>query len=200
MNKFIHVGCGQKTKSSTTKGFNSDDWTEVRYDIDEAVEPDYIGSMTDMSVISSSSFDAVFSSHNIEHLYAHDVPIALGEFHRVLNDLGMLVLTCPDLKSVCELVAQDRLLEQAYLSPAGPITPLDILYGHRESMKRGNLYMAHKCGFTRKVLVATLQSAGFSSVISMSRGAPHFDLWAIATKAEQAEPDMRQLSNAHFPS
>ena len=200
MSKFIHVGCGQKTKSSTTKGFNSEDWTEVRYDIDESVKPDYIGSMTDMSVISSESFDAVFSSHNIEHLYAHDVPKALGEFYRILNELGMLVLTCPDLKSVCELVAQDRLTEQAYLSPAGPITPLDILYGHRESMKSGNLYMAHKCGFTQKVLVTTLQSAGFKSVVSRSRGAPYFDLWAIATKVEHTEHDMRQLSTSHFPS
>ena len=132
MKKFLHVGCGHKTKSSTTRSFNTESWSEVRYDIDESVKPDLVGSMTDLNVVESSSFDAIFSSHNIEHLYAHDVPIALGEFHRVLNDQGIVVLTCPDLKSVCELVAADRLTEQAYLSPMGPITPLDILYGHRD--------------------------------------------------------------------
>ena len=200
MKKFLHVGCGHKKKSSTTNGFNTKGWSEFRYDIDESVKPDYVGSMTDIGVISSGSFDAVFSSHNIEHLYAHEVPVALSEFYRILNDQGVAVLTCPDLKSVCELVAQDKLTEQAYLSPAGPITPLDILYGHRESMKKGNLYMSHKCGFTQKVLVASMQSVGFVSVVSKSRGAPYFDLWAVATKDERSEHDLRQLSIAHFPS
>jgi hypothetical protein len=46
----------------------------------------------------------------------------------------------------------------AYTAPAGPIAPLDILYGHRASMARGNLFMAHRCGFTQKVLTGTLQA------------------------------------------
>ena len=200
MKNFLHVGCGPKQKSATTNGFNSEDWSEIRYDIDESVDPDYVGSMTDMSVIEGGSVDAVFSSHNIEHLYPHEVAIALGEFSRVLNDDGMVVLTCPDLQSVCELVAQDKLTEPAYVSPAGPIAPLDILYGHRASMQKGNLYMAHKCGFTQKVLVASLKNVGFISVVSKGRGSPYFDLWAIATKIKKSEQELRDLSKEHFPS
>jgi hypothetical protein len=83
--------------------------------------------------------------------------VALAEFRRVLADDGFAVITCPDLQSVCELVAQDRLTEPAYTAPAGPIAPLDILYGHRAAMARGNLYMAHRCGFTSRVLAATLR-------------------------------------------
>jgi len=49
--KFLHVGCGPKTKTSTTRGFNSPDWEEIRFDIDEKVSPDIIGTMTDMSSV-----------------------------------------------------------------------------------------------------------------------------------------------------
>ena len=66
-------------------------------------------------------------------------------------------------------------------------------------MAQGNLYMAHRCGFTEKVLIATLQAAGFSAVVSRCRPAPFFDLWAIAKKGPADEAGMRALAAAHFP-
>jgi len=198
MNTFLHVGCGPKRKDRTTKGFNTPDWSEIRLDIDASVQPDVIGTMTDMSTVSSESVDAVFSSHNIEHLYPHEVPLALAEFLRVLKSDGIAVITCPDLKSVCALIAEDKLTEAAYTSPAGPIAPIDILYGLRSSMAQGNLYMAHRCGFTQKVLSATLQASGFKSVATMSRGHPFFDLWAVASKEELNEEKMQALAVEHM--
>ena len=44
--------------------------------------------MTDMPAVEDAYVDAVFSSHNIEHLYAHEVAEALSEFKRVLNEDG----------------------------------------------------------------------------------------------------------------
>ena len=196
MKTFLHVGCGPKRKEKTTAGFA--DWSELRFDIDESVQPDLVGTMTDMSSVLSESVDAVFSSHNIEHLYPHEVPVALSEFLRVLKSDGFAVITCPDLQSVCALIAEDKLTDAAYTSPAGPIAPLDILYGLRTSMANGNLYMAHRCGFTKKVLTATLQASGFKSVASMSRGHPYFDLWALATKAELNEEELLALAKTHF--
>ncbi|GFZ85550.1 generic methyltransferase [Elstera cyanobacteriorum] len=199
MPKFIHVGCGQKRKDRTTPGFNQPAWEEVRFDIDVNVQPDILGTMTDMAAVPSGSMNALFSSHNIEHLYPHEVPVALAEFRRVLAEDGFAVITCPDLKSVCALIAEDKLLEPAYDSPAGGIAPLDILYGHRPAMAAGNLYMAHRCGFTEKVLVGTLQAAGFASVASRSRPGPFFDLWAVASVAP-LEPDaLRALAVQHIP-
>ena len=196
----LHVGCGPKRKDKTTRGFNSPEWREVRLDIDPTVSPDIIGTMTDMSGVGSGSVDAIFSSHNIEHLYPHEVPVALGEFHRVLKPDGFVVITCPDLKSVCALIAEDKLTDAAYTSPAGPIAPLDILYGHRPAMAKGNLYMAHRCGFTEKVLRGTLQAAGFAAVGTLARGgAPFFDLWALASVSPRPEDDIRQLAASHFP-
>ena len=196
MKTFLHVGCGHKRKDNTTKALST--WNELRFDIDESVKPDLVGTMTDMSSVFSESVDAVFSSHNIEHLYPHEVPVALSEFLRVLKPDGFAVIACPDLQSVCALIAEDKLTDPAYTSPAGPIAPLDILYGLRTSMANGNLYMAHRCGFTKKVLTATLQASGFKSVASMSRGHPYFDLWALATKAELNEEELLASAKTHF--
>ena len=156
--------------------------------------------MTDMSAVPSGSVDAIFSSHNIEHLYPHEVPVALAEFKRVLNEDGFVVITCPDLKSVAALIAEDKLTVPAYTSPAGPITPLDILYGHRPQLAQGNLYMAHRCGFTQRVLDGTLRAAGFAAVATMARGfAPFFDLWALASVSARSEEIIRTLAGEHFP-
>lgn len=196
----LHIGCGPKRKNQTTAAFNTPDWHEIRLDIDPSVQPDVIGTMTDLSAVASESVDAIFSSHNIEHLYPHEVPLALEEFLRVLKPDGFFVVTCPDLKSVCALVAQDKLTDAAYTSPAGPIAPIDILYGHRPQMARGNLYMAHRSGFTQKVLDGTLRACGFRSVASLARGkAPYFDLWAVASKSPRSDDAMRTLALAHFP-
>ena len=196
----LHIGCGPKRKDKTTAAFNTPDWHEIRLDIDPSVQPDVIGTMTDLSAVASESVDAIFSSHNIEHLYPHEVPLALEEFLRVLKPDGFFVVTCPDLKSVCALVAQDKLTDAAYTSPAGPIAPIDILYGHRPQMARGNLYMAHRSGFTQKVLDGTLRACGFRSVASLARGkAPYFDLWAVASKSPRSDDAMRTLALAHFP-
>jgi hypothetical protein len=197
MKTFLHVGCGPKRKHQTTLGFVN--WDELRFDIDESVQPDLIGTMTDMSSVSSEFVEAIFSSHNIEHLYPHEVPVALTEFLRVLKHDGFAVITCPDLQSVCELIAQDKLIEPAYISPAGPIAPLDILYGHRPQIAQGNYFMAHKCGFTQRVLTALIQACGFKNVASVRRMAPYFDLWILATKSETDEDNLRKLARNHFP-
>jgi hypothetical protein len=74
--------------------------------------------------IPSESVDAVYSSHNIEHLYPHEVPLALVEFIRALNSDGFFVVTCQDLQSVCKLIAENKLTDAAYTSPAGPTPPI----------------------------------------------------------------------------
>jgi len=199
MNTLLHVGCGASNIKQTTPGFNDGSWSEIRIDINRLNRPDIIGSMTDMSLVHAESINAIFSSHNIEHLYTHEITIALAEFKRVLTSDGFCVITCPDLQSVCALVAQGKLLDPAYISPAGPIAPIDILFGHRASMAQGNLYMAHRTGFTEKTLSASLHEAGFMTVATMKR--PNcFDLWALATKSAVSQEQMKKLATAHFPS
>lgn len=200
MKTFLHVGCGPKSKSGTTRGFATEQWQELRFDIDESVNPDILGTMTDMSQVKDASVDALFSSHNIEHLYPHEVPVALAEFKRVLKPGGFVIITCPDLQSVCALVAEDKLTDEAYMSPAGPIAPIDILYGHRPAMANGNVFMAHRCGFTKKVLTGSLQAAGFDMVLPIQRAHPAYDLWAVAALAPITEQEVVEIANQHFPT
>jgi SAM-dependent methyltransferase len=204
MKTFLHVGCGPVRLDPTTqlpirpKGFDVSEWNELRLDINPQVQPDVVGTMTDMSAVAAGSVDAVYSSHNIEHLYPHEVSVALAEFKRVLRPNGLAVITCPDLQSVCALVAEDKLTEAAYVSPAGSIAPLDILYGHRTAMRAGNVFMAHRCGFTLNVLLATLQSAGFAKVVG-NRRPQVFDLWALASVADLSDDLIRTEAVKFFP-
>ena len=194
--KLLNVGCGPQGRQHGFLGFK--DWQEVRLDIDPSVQPDVLGTMTDMSAVATASIDAIVSSHNIEHLYPHEVPQALAEFVRVLKDDGLLLITCPDLQSVCERVARGELASPLYNSDAGPIAALDVLYGHREAMAAGNLFMAHRCGFTLEVLANTLQACGFARTVGLVRPAA-FDLWMLASKQVLSDDAIRDLARQHLP-
>ncbi len=194
----LHVGCGHLRKQHTVPGFFGDVWREVRLDADASVAPDVVASMTQMPQVPDGTVDAIFSSHNIEHLYPHEVPVALTEFFRVLKPDGFLVLTCPDLQSLCRLVVDDKLDEPAYISGAGPIAPLDVLYGLRSSMAAGNLYMAHRCGFTLRTLMEAVRVAGFKGRFGAQRAAS-FDLWLLAHKEALTAEDLSQRARDFLP-
>jgi len=129
-----------------------------------------------MTAVGDSSVDAVWSSHNLEHLYSHQVATALAEFYRVLKPGGFVLLTMPDLQQVAELIAQGRLEDTAYVSPAGPIAPLDMVYGFRQAVAQGNFFMSHKTGFTAGTLGQKLAQAGFAN-IRVER--ENFALWGV---------------------
>ena len=193
MNKqLLHVGCGKNTKQGL-KGFEN--WSELRFDIDPKVNPDIIGSVVDLNGIEDASVDAVFSQHNIEHLYPHEVVPSLTNFARVLKADGFAIINCPDLQSVCEAILKNGLLETVYTSPAGDIAPIDILYGHRASLFN-NPHMAHKCGFTAPVLAGCLNDAGFSYIYG---GRHSYDLWLMAFKHPPSAERVQQLAVDHLP-
>jgi SAM-dependent methyltransferase len=177
----LNVGCGYPLNQRLHPHFQGPQWRELRLDIDPAVRPDIVCSMTDMAPLADASVDAVWSSHNLEHLYRHEVALALREFLRVLKPGGLLLLTLPDLQRVAEMVAADGLETEAYRSASGPITPLDMIFGHGASLAQGHLFMAHKTGFTVTTLDHALQAVGFVGV--QARRGDAFDLWAVAYKS-----------------
>ena len=193
MKTFLHVGCGDYTKSQT-KGFNNDNWKEIRLDIDSAVKPDVVGSSTDMSLIETASVDAVYSSYNLDHIYPHEVPIALKEFYRVLNVDGIAIVRCPDIQTVCEKIAQDKLLEVLYESDAGPIYPIDVIYGHRWYIKNGNEYMAKKVGFTYSALDASFAEAGFKTRYGGRMPFSGGELNIVAFKQKIPEKEVKKIA------
>lgn len=182
----LHVGCGPRTAAGLHSVFVESEWQEVRLDIDPDAEPDIVASLTDMRAVPAMSVDAVYSSHNLEHLFPHQVAIALKEFHRVLRSDGVALITLPDLQGVAELVAANKLDDVAYMSPAGPIAAHDMLYGERNSIAEGNEFMAHRTGFTTRTLYRTLRVAGFECVL-IQRDKAGYALWATAYKQQAAQ-------------
>ena len=160
MKTLLHVGCAS-LNISDLKGFDNDKWAEIRFDIDKNRNPDIIGTIVDLSLVETGSVDAVYSAYNLDHIYPHEVPISLKEFFRVLKNDGIAIIKCPDIQSVCEAIGKDKLLDTFYQSPVGPITPIDILFGNRKAIAKGNEFMAKKGGFTYSVLDGALHQAGF---------------------------------------
>jgi SAM-dependent methyltransferase len=156
----LHVGCGDAPLPAAE--FPRDQWQEIRLDIDPNMPADYHCSITTMHPVGSATVDAIYCSHNLEHLFSHEVPAALAEFHRVLKPGGFARIRVPDLFQVAQCIVQDRLEDAAYMAPCGPIAALDMLYGHRESVAKGKTPMAHRTGFSAKTLVAKLAQAGFT--------------------------------------
>lgn len=162
----LHVGCGTSAKPECFA-----DLDEVRLDISPECQPDLVASMTDMGDI--GPFQALYSSHSLEHLYPHEVPVAAREFHRVLEPGGAAVIIVPDLEDVQP--TEDVLYE----SPSGPICGLDLYYGFARFIP-GNPHMAHHCGFTSNTLRAVLEGAGFSKV-TVTR-VKDYNLMGVAVK------------------
>jgi len=196
----LHVGCGPMRQESLPSLFRAQHWKEIRLDIDPAVAPDILASMTDMSQIGTGTMDAVYAAHCLAQLAAHDVTPALREMRRVLKPHASALITTPDLQEVASHIAQGRLDEALYLSPMGPIAPHDILFGHRDSVAAGKIAMAHRTGFIATTLAASLIGAGFAACL-VQRDPARFNLIAIgfperpddarlvAARAQMMQPD-----------
>ena len=198
MKTLLHVGSGPQDKSDL-KGFNNDDWSEIRLDIDKDVKPDIVGSLTDLSLVETASVDAIYSAFNIDHIYPHEVPIALKEFYRVLNDDGIVVITCPDMQGVCEAIAQDKLLNVLYESSSGPISPIDVLFGNRREISAGNEYMAKKGGFTYSELDRVFFEEGFKTRVG-GRREEMYELFLVAFKQEKSNEQIQKIAIPFIPS
>jgi SAM-dependent methyltransferase len=178
--RVLNAGSGPRSARAVHPVFQNGRWRELRVDLDPDAWPDVVGSIVDLQAdFSDASFDAIWSSHVLEHLSAHEVPAALREFRRVLKPEGFAVISSPDLEAVAAAIGEHGIEHVLYTSPAGPISAIDILYGHRASIERGKAGMAHKTGFSCATLGKLLVEAGFSEVLAARQG---YDLWALALR------------------
>ncbi len=183
----VNVGCGPRG-GNLPPYFEG--WRELRVDIDESALPDVLADLTDLSPIPTGAADAVWASHCVEHLYAHEVPIALGEFRRILRSDGFACMIVPDLQTIAQHVAADRMHEPLYTSASGPITPHDILFGFGAAISGGNTAMAHRCGFTPGMLERYFRERVFAEVV-LRRRIPEFELAAVAWASPAGGEDER---------
>ncbi|MGJ5206481.1 class I SAM-dependent methyltransferase [Bradyrhizobium sp. HKCCYLR20261] len=193
----LNAGSGPGSAHRIARLIAEKHWEEVRLDIDPEVKPDVVGSITELdSSFAAQSFDAVWSSHVLEHLYAHEVYPALRQIHRVLRADGFALVMSPDIEAVAQHIIDHGIASIAYNSPAGPIRPLDMLYGHTRAIEEGHYYMAHRTGFTAERLGNLLMSAGFPT-INVRR--ENFEICALAFMPEADVADVEDsLARAGF--
>lgn len=149
----LHVGCGVELAPEVF-----DEYIETRLDIDPQWEPDIVANMTDLSCIADGTFDAIYTSHSLEHLFPEDARMALKEFRRVLTDGGFVLIVVPDLEGV---KPDNQVL---FTAPAGEITGRHLHYGYGPHIKKYGPCMVHRSGFVRESLASYLMDAGFSQV------------------------------------
>src|SRR5215471_8361401 len=93
---FVNAGCGPADGSRIPAFFHL--WQQIRVDIDPDLKPDVVANIADLSAVPDETVDAVWSAHCIEHLFPHEVPMALAEFRRVLRKTGFACIVVPDLQ------------------------------------------------------------------------------------------------------
>jgi len=174
----VNLGAGPRESAWVSPYFR--EWRQMRVDLDPAMEPDLLADITDLSAIETGSVDAVWTSHCLEHLFAHQVNQAIAEAFRILKDDGFLCIIVPDLQSIAEFMVNDKLHEVVYESPAGPVIAHDIIYGFGPYLAKGMFKMAHHCGFTPALLLQRLQQAPFAEIVMRRRKSQ--ELAAVARK------------------
>ncbi|MFZ4805463.1 MAG: class I SAM-dependent methyltransferase [Synechococcus lacustris] len=138
---------------------------QVLLDLDPTVGANIVLDVRELTSLEPQQFDAVYCSHNLEHVRQHEVPIVLAGFRHVLKPGGLAHIIVPDLQELMLVCVQqgidlDGLL---YESPMGPITPLDVLFGHGGMIAQsGQDFYAHRTGFSSRTLANVVEASGFS--------------------------------------
>jgi len=102
----------------------------------------------------NASFEAIFSSHVLEHLFLDEVVILIAEFRRVMIPGGICRVVVPDLDKIV-----------ATYDSANPTCFLESIY---EISKRGAIKNAHHSGFSGAFLARLFRENGFSSTRVLS--------------------------------
>lgn len=162
MKRLLNVGGGSKSIPLPPEyiGFE-----HVLLDIDPQGAPDIVLDGRQLGELAAAQFDAIYCSHNLEHYFRHDVPKVLGGFFHVLKPGGFAQIRVPDLTELMRRVVQGKidLEETLYVSPAGPIAPIDVIYGlGRQIETSGVDFFAHKTGFSDQSLARAVERAGFA--------------------------------------
>lgn len=159
----LHVGSGKSTIASSIFTEDLVGCIEYRLDIDSKNNPDICLDATNLSGLDDEQFDVVYTSHMMEHLDYFQVVPTIKDFLRVLKPNGEARIVVPNLKAIAAEISTGNLLGKIYDSPGGPISAIDMLYGHRASVLRGSEFMRHKTGFTKESFESMLLTAGIDS-------------------------------------
>lgn len=88
INTVLEIGVGNGIVAGTFKKFGM---AVTSLDIDPALQPDVVGSVTQMP-LSDETFDLVLAAEILEHIKWEDLAAALGEIYRVTKKYALITL------------------------------------------------------------------------------------------------------------
>ena len=161
--KLLNVGGGTKQIPLEEPWHSLIPVEHLLLDIAPGPGVDYTWDARDLDRFTETSFDVVYCSHNLEHFSVKDYPQVLKGFFHILREGGVVDIRVPNIQGAMEEMVKRgvELDDTAYVSPAGPISFHDMLYGYGEYVKNGNQYMQHYVGFSTRTLERALVQAGF---------------------------------------
>lgn len=174
-------------------------WRHDLLDIDPTGDPDVLCDARNLWTLPVRTYDAVYCSHNLEHLYHHDVIKVLKGFRMVLKKSGFVYIRVPDMHSVLQTMIEKQMDidDVLYQSPAGPIRISDVIYGYQPQIEQsGNDYFAHKTGFTEKSLSKIVSDNGFPYIFTDVR-ATSYEVMAVAFMDKPAPWQVELLAIKH---
>ena len=193
---FLQINAGGQITGETLPLFRSTEWSNASPAWIDDLQPIGQGDHA-LSSGNGKSIQAIFLNHYLPCCYTHEVPALLNHCLTSLSDTGFLIITCPDFITIAHEILAYGLTHPSYSSAAGPIAPIDMIFGHRPTLAEGHTAMAHHSGYTQSSLVALLSEAGFKSVRALARP-EQFELVAVATKAETNDATFSDLLTRIF--
>lgn len=139
------------------------DWKIL--DIEARPEVDFVGDAADLSQFADESVEVIYASHILEHFHYRlrdELQNTLKEWYRVLQPGGQLMVSVPNLQTLCWLYLQPNL-------------KIDLRYHLMRIMFGGqhNEYDVHRVGFDLEILAWYLQKVGFEQCMQV----PEFGLF-----------------------
>ena len=135
----------------------------VNFDIRPGPDVEHVGDCFDLSRFGNGTIEAIYASHVLEHLgYRYELAPALAEWHRVLQHGGQVMISVPDLETLCGLFIYPKLNAQERHFVMG------MIFGGQT-----NSADFHKVGLNFEFLDKLLTEAGFADI----RRVPSFGLF-----------------------
>lgn len=180
--KILNVGGGPtRTLPKIYSNYDQD-----LLDIDPNVQPDILCDARKLTTLPARKYDAIHCSHTLEHFYVHETHEVLKGFLHVLKSDGHAHIVVPDMDYVIKdyVLKQADINDTAYMAGTIKITYHDIIYGWGKMISNGNLFYAHKCGFTSKSITKLLKQVGFKTVLTACDGFSNIYAFAFKSKPD----------------
>jgi len=166
-------------------------WSYEVLDIDPDTKPDILMNACNLHELEAEQYDAVYSSHSLEHFYEYQAKKLLKDMYNVLKPDGFAEIWVPDLFAAISHVVKEGLgfNDTLIISKKGPISLHDMMYGFGEKLEEQKTdYYAHKAGYSREKLIAFCNEAGFNTTIPIQNvEEAHFNLGLLLLKTNMTK-------------